>query len=362
MKIITVVGVRPQFVKAATISRVLRNMPDVQEILVHTGQHYDRELSNVFFEELKIQKPDYNLGVVSATHGAQTGQMLEEIEKTLFKTKPDCMLVYGDTNSTLAAALSAVKIHIPVAHVEAGLRSFDKRMPEEINRIVTDHISVILFAPTETSVKNLLHEGICKDKIYQVGDVMYDAALFFANIAEKQSAILERLSLKPKSFILTTIHRPSNTDNPQNIRAIFEALEQMCNTYPVVAILHPRTRLALHRESIFERFSRKIVIIEPVGYFDMIMLERNAKLIVTDSGGIQKEAFFYEVPCVTLREQTEWVELVELGWNHLAIPIETDNIIEVIRAAVGTTGRKANPYGDGLSAEKIVRILLGKHN
>jgi len=320
MKTISIVGARPQFIKAAAVSRVLQKTQGVREVLVHTGQHYDANMSEVFFEELEIPRPDYNLGIGSATHGAQTGRMLEAIEEVLLREKPDWVLVYGDTNSTLAGALAAVKLHIPVAHIEAGLRSFNRRMPEEINRVLTDHASDILFAPTKAAVENLRREGISEEQIQLVGDVMYDAALYYGKKAECQSQSLNRLGLKPKEYILATIHRAENTDDPRRLRAIFEGLAEVDQEMKVVLPLHPRTRVVLVEVGLYDKVARSVCLIEPVGYLDMVMLEKNARAIATDSGGVQKEAFFHRVPCLTLREETEWVELVDLGWNCIIPP------------------------------------------
>lgn len=359
MKIITIVGARPHFIKAAAVSRVLRATEGINEILVHTGQHYDTNMSDVFFEELEIPRPDYNLGIGSGTHGEQTGKMLEAIEKVLLEEEPDWVLVYGDTNSTLAGALAAVKLHIPVAHVEAGLRSFNRRMPEEINRVLTDHASDLLFAPTKTAVMNLRHEGITEERIKLVGDVMYDAALFYGKKAERQSQILNKLGLKPKEYILATVHRAENTDDPVRLRIIFDALCEIAGEIKVVLPLHPRTREALIKSGMYDKVASSICLTEPVGYLDMVMLEKNARLIATDSGGVQKEAFFYRVPCVTLREETEWVELVELGWNLVVPPFSVGGIADVVMSRLGSfKGVEENPYGEGHSAVKIVDYLI----
>jgi len=359
VKIVTIVGARPQFIKAAAVSRVLRKTQEVREILVHTGQHYDANMSEVFFEELEIPRPDYNLGIGSATHGAQTGRMLEAIEEVLFKEKPDWVLVYGDTNSTLAGALAAVKLHILVAHIEAGLRSFNRLMPEEINRVLTDHASDILFAPTQTAVENLRREGISEEQIQLVGDVMYDAALYYGKKAERQSQILNRLELKPKEYILATIHRAENTDDPQRLHAIFEGFAEVAQEIKVVLPLHPRTRAALVQVGLYDKVVRNISLIEPVGYLDMVMLEKNARLIATDSGGVQKEAFFYRVPCLTLREETEWIELVNLGWNRVVPPFSADVVSDAIKSSLKHfEGVEGSPYGDGQSAAKITQCLV----
>ncbi len=360
MKIVSIVGARPQFIKAAAVSRALRAAPGVMEVLVHTGQHYDDNMSRVFFEELEIPEPDYHLGIGSGTHGAQTGRMLEAVEQVLLQERPDWVLVYGDTNSTLAGALAAAKLHIPVAHVEAGLRSFNRRMPEEINRVLTDHASDLLFAPTQAAVENLRREGIPEERIYLVGDVMYDAALYYGAKAERESRILERLALQPKGYLLATVHRAENTDDPVRLRAIFEGLAVAAREMPVVMPLHPRTRAALAREGMLAETSLHLRLIEPVGYLDMVLLEKNALLIATDSGGVQKEAFFYRVPCVTLREETEWVELVELGWNHLVSPMSRDRIKRAVVAQLAERDRdKPNLYGNGKAAHLIVEKLSG---
>lgn len=354
LKVLTVIGARPQFIKAAVVSRVLRTTPGLREVLVHTGQHYDDNMSRVFFEELEIPEPDYHLGIGGGTHGQNTGRMLEAIERVLFEEKPDWVLVYGDTDSTLAGALAAAKLHIPVAHVEAGLRSFNRRMPEEINRVLTDHISDLLFAPTETAVKNLLREGISPDKIHLVGDVMYDAALYYGEKAEKHSQILKRLGLVPKGYILATVHRAENTDDPNRLRVILEALAEVHREVPVVFPVHPRTR---RRTEVYglQNWLDKLLVIEPVGYLDMVMLEKNARLIATDSGGVQKEAFFYRVPCVTLRDETEWVELVDLGWNILCSPGDVMMLVEALFRV--WEGREAYPYGDGTAGLRIATVL-----
>lgn len=356
---ITIVGARPQFIKAAAVSRVIRATEDVKEILVHTGQHYDANMSDVFFNELEIPRPDYNLGIGSGTHGEQTGKMLQAIEKVLLEEKPDWVLVYGDTNSTLAGALAAVKLHIPVAHVEAGLRSFNRRMPEEINRVLTDHASDLLFAPTKTAVGNLRNEGIPEERIKLVGDVMYDAALYYGKKAERQSQILNKLGLKPKEYILATVHRAENTDDPSRLRVIFDALCEIACEIKVVLPLHPRTRDALIKSGMYDKVASSICLTEPVGYLDMVMLEKNARLIATDSGGVQKEAFFYRVPCVTLREETEWVELVELGWNLVVPPFSAGAIADAVMSRLWSfKGAEENPYGNGHSAVKIVDYLI----
>jgi UDP-GlcNAc3NAcA epimerase len=357
MKIVSIVGARPQFIKAAAVSRILRNTLGMDEILVHTGQHYDDNMSAIFFKELEIPQPAYNLAVGSETHGAQTGRMLESIESVLLKERPDGVVVYGDTNTTLAGALAAVKLHIPLAHVEAGMRSYNRLMPEEINRVLTDHISEILFASTKRAVNNLLKEGISEERIHFIGDIMYDTSLFYGQKAEQRSDILKKLMLESKKYILATIHRAENTDDPRRLRAIFDGLCEASRKFLVVIPLHPRTYRALNVAGLFRTINGRILIIEPVGYLDIIMLEKNACLIATDSGGVQKEAFFYRVPCVTLREETEWVELVELGWNKLIQPDDSAKIVETILSNIDSVGNEGNPYGEGRAAETIVHIL-----
>jgi len=358
MRIVTIVGARPQFIKAAPVSRALRAQGEVREILVHTGQHYDYELSQVFFDELEIPAPDYNLGVGSASHGAQTARMLEAIEQCLIGQKPDWTLVYGDTNSTLAGALAAVKLHIPIAHVEAGLRSFNRAMPEEVNRVLTDHAADVLFAPTTTALMNLRQEGIPKERIRLVGDTMYDAALFYAEKARQRRHILDTIGVAPNEYVLATVHRAENTDNIERLRVILQGLGLVAKELPVVLPLHPRTRGVLGAHPSLLPTSDKLTIIDPVGYLDMMALEIHACVIATDSGGIQKEAYFHRVPCVTLREETEWVELIETGWNRLAPPLDKLTVYQTIKEAVNSQGQDVNLYGDGHAAERIVDCLL----
>lgn len=350
MKIVSVVGARPQFIKCAPVSRTIRKHHE--EILIHTGQHYDPEMSDVFFEELDIPKPDYNLGIGSGTQGEQTGKMLIEIEKVLLKEKPDIVLVYGDTNSTLAGALAASKLHIKVAHVEAGLRSFDRAMPEEINRVITDHISNILFCPTDTAVMNLKNEGITEG-VYNVGDVMVDALQYNKKIAESKSTILQDLNLNPKDFLLATVHRASNTDNKENLTSIVEAFSDAEAT--IVFPIHPRTRKCLKEYDLWEKILKNTKVIHPVGYLDMLKLESNARKILTDSGGVQKEAYMLGVPCITLRDNTEWVETVEEGWNILA-GVNYEKIKKLIKEfEIPKKSRKI--FGNGKAAIKISELL-----
>ena len=351
-KILTVVGARPQFIKAAPVCRVLRQ--SFTEILVHTGQHYDANMSEVFFHQMGIPEPDVNLGIGSGLHGEQTGNMLSTIEKILLDEKPDAVLVYGDTNSTLAGALAAAKLQLPVAHIEAGLRSYNRTMPEEINRVMTDHCADHCYCPTQTAVDNLKKEGITRG-VFLTGDVMYDAALHFSKIADKQSDILDRLDLALRSYVLGTIHRPANTDDKSALEQIVNGLVRSGLT--VVFPVHPRTRKALGEFNLLGLLeqSPQIRLIDPVGYLDMIRLEKNAQKIITDSGGIQKEAYFYRVPCITVRPQTEWVETVQEGWNVL-VPPEESIIAETLRS-FNPDSPIHHLFGDGHASEKIVRDL-----
>jgi UDP-GlcNAc3NAcA epimerase len=358
MKLVTVIGARPQFIKAAAVARVLRERGGIEELLIHTGQHYDDNMSDVFFEELEIPRPRYHLGIGSGSHGAQTGRMLEAVERVLADEKPDAVLVYGDTNSTLAGALAAAKLHLPVAHVEAGLRSFNRKMPEEINRVLTDHLSAWLFAPTDAAAANLENEGIPTERTYLVGDVMYDAALYYGS--RSRPDCLDRLGVRPGGYVLTTIHRAENTDAPARLRGLFDGLTAVAAEVPVVLPLHPRTRAVLQRERLLDAYGRRLRLCEPLGYLDMVTLEKHARLIATDSGGVQKEAFFYRVPCVTLREETEWVELVQLGWNRLLPPHDAETVCRGILAALAES-RSAEPseglYGGGRAAVRIAELL-----
>ncbi len=350
MKIISIIGARPQFIKCAPLSREVRKAH--QEILVHTGQHYDHDMSDIFFEELNIPKPDYNLGIGSGNHGEQTGKMLTEIEKVLIKEKPDLMLVYGDTNSTMAGALAAVKLRIRVAHVEAGLRSFDRSMPEEINRVLTDHISDILFCPTQTAVDNLAKEGITQG-VYLVGDVMLDALEYNLKLSRKKSRIIEELGLEKQKYLVTTVHRPGNTDRIDNMRSIIEALSD--SGMSVVFPVHPRTEKFLHEYGLIERMPGNVKLIKPLGYLDMLMLMANARKILTDSGGIQKEAYMLGVPCITLRENTEWVETLERGWNVL-VGADKGEIIKAI-SDLAPMGTQRNIFGNSSASERILDVL-----
>jgi UDP-N-acetylglucosamine 2-epimerase (non-hydrolysing) len=350
-KITTIVGARPQFIKTALVSKKLREM-GFHEVIIHTGQHYDYNISKIFFDELNISEPDYHLRVGSGSHGKQTGLMLRRIEEVLYKETPNIVVVYGDTNSTLAGALAASKLNLTVAHIEAGLRSFNKAMPEEINRVLTDHVSSLLFCPTETSVRNLASEGVSKG-VHLVGDVMYDSALYYSKLAEEHSTVLDRLGLHPKGYFLATIHRPQNTDNPDNLRSIIEALNEL--PLSTILPLHPRTKKGMVRNSILTNPSF-CNLIPPVSYLDMLMLEKNARAILTDSGGVQKEAYFFEVPCITLRNETEWVETVESGWNIL-VGADKDRILSVIGQIDKRWPIHKNYYGDGNASDNIVKII-----
>ena len=359
MKIVTVVGARPQFIKAAVVSRVIDEINEsagatlVDEILVHTGQHYDSNMSDVFFAQMHIRPPSYNLEVGSASHGKATGMMLARIEDVLLREKPDWVLVYGDTNSTLAGALAAAKLHIPVAHVEAGLRSFNRRMPEEVNRIATDHVSDLLFCPTATAMENLSNEGL-DARSYVVGDVMFDASQFYRGLAVNESSILIDLGLRTHDYVLATCHRAENTDDPARLRGILQGLAEIASQKHVVLPLHPRTRAAIERHGLAAQMGH-IEVIEPVSFLDMIRLEEGAAVIVTDSGGVQKEAYFFRVPCVTLRDETEWTETVTAGWNTLA-GADMGAIVDA-EANVSRPADWPAFYGDGRAGEAILDRL-----
>lgn len=356
MKIVTVVGARPQFIKAAAVSRVIgaQYAGTIDEVLVHTGQHYDENMSKVFFEELDIPEPKYNLEISGGTHGAMTGRMLEAVEKVLLQERPDWLLVYGDTNSTLAGALAAAKLHIPVAHVEAGLRSFNTRMPEEVNRILADRVSTLLFCPTVSAVENLGTEGVTRG-VHNVGDVMYDVALFYRDRARQHSTFLQRLGLEPGGFALATCHRAENTDDPRRLESILTALAEIGGQVPVILPLHPRTH-KLVRDHGLSHLLSGLRVTEPLPFLDMVALEQAAQVILTDSGGVQKEAFFYRVPCITLRDETEWVETIRLGWNCLA-GAGKEEILAAYWGLQAPAGVPAQPYGSGDAAKKIVGLL-----
>lgn len=358
IKIVTVVGARPQFVKAAAVSRTISSkyVGLATEVLVHTGQHYDEKMSQVFFDELGIPQPKYNLEISGGLHGAMTGRMLEALEKVLLEEKPDWVLIYGDTNSTLAAALAAAKLHIRVAHVEAGLRSFNMLMPEEVNRIVADRLSSLLLCPTEEAVVNLSKEGLTKG-VHLVGDVMYDVSLHFADIASQRMDILEGYGVMPKNYVLATCHRAENTDDPKNLASIVYGLAVIAKSRPVILPVHPRTKAKIKEYGLLNALGN-VSLIEPVSYLEMVVLEKNAEVIVTDSGGVQKEAFFYRVPCVTTREETEWVETVSAGWNIL-VGSDSSKLIDAVDQHKKRINSDINPYGNGDAAERIVDVLLG---
>lgn len=358
MKILTVLGARPQFIKAGSVSRVIAQYDDIDEVIVHTGQHYDANMSDIFFEEMGIPKPNYNLGIGGKTHGAMTGQMLEAIEQVLFKEKPDVVVVYGDTNSTLAGALASIKLGIPIAHVEAGLRSFNMNMPEEINRIMTDRVSTWLFAPTNEARKHLGKEGVSQEKIFMCGDVMYDVALYHSKqLAEKKDGWFDTLGLRKKDYILATVHRAENTDSDIRLNAIVDGLIRLTNETTVVLPLHPRTKAVLQKHGRLQEVERELTVLPPQGYLHMVQLEQNAMLIATDSGGVQKEAYFYRVPCVTLRDETEWTETVNTGWNFLVNPNHADDIYQTVKSVLGKVGEDTELYGDGNAAQKIVAAI-----
>lgn len=352
--ILTVVGARPQFIKAAAVSKALRESARYREIVVHTGQHYDRNMSQTFFDELDMKLPNHNLEVAGGNHGAQTGEILKRLEPVMINEQPEMVLVYGDTNSTLAGALCAVKLHLPLAHVEAGLRSFNRMMPEEINRIVADHLSSLLFCPTKAAVKNLEREGIVSN-VWSTGDVMYDVALQFAKKSKVKSTILSDLSLQSNGYILATVHRAENTDRKERLANIVAALAAVAEDVPVVLPIHPRTRKMLQSFGLADRLD-KIRVLDPVGFLDMVALESHAKLIATDSGGVQKEAYFHRVPCVTLRGETEWVETVEAKWNMLAALDTVEGILSAFRDSMAFSGVRStiDEYGSGDAAQKII--------
>ncbi len=355
-KVITILGARPQFIKAATVSRVIRDCKALKEVIVHTGQHFDFNMSDIFFNEMDIPHPDYNLEINSMNHGAMTGRMLEKIEEVMLEEKPDIVLVYGDTNSTLAGALAAKKLEIRVAHIEAGLRSFNMAMPEEINRIITDRISDILFCPTENAVKNLNHEGFkhYSCQIEQVGDVMYDAALHYGSMSSKYSDILNRLKLISDKYVIGTIHRQENTDNIGNLKSIVSALNAINKNIQVILPLHPRTRKIMDQNAIRLDFNS----IEPLGYFDMLELLKNSCMVITDSGGMQKEAYFFNKYCITLRDETEWIELVDNGFNFLSGPDSSKILSLYQRIKTYTNFSKSSPlYGNGKASVRIIDFL-----
>ena len=375
MKLVTIIGARPQIIKAAALSRAIKNhfSDCIQEVIVHTGQHYDDNMSQVFFDELQIPRPDYNLHVGSASHGVQTARMTEGIEALLIKEQPDFIVLYGDTNSTLAGAVAAAKIHVPIVHIEAGLRSFNKSMPEEINRIVCDHCSTLLFTPTKAGLDNLKREGFPMDnngpftidnpKVYHCGDIMYDNSLHFADIAEEKTDIIQRMELVGKPFILATIHRDSNTDHPERLGAIFDALIELSKENQIVLPLHPRTAKLLKTNLSNEKqalvfSSPNIKLIPPVSFLEMIALERHAQLVMTDSGGVQKEAYFFKKPCIILRPETEWVEIVQTG-NAILADADESRIMEAWQHFQNNP-LTAFPeiFGDGHAAEFMLDKII----
>ena len=360
-KIVTVIGARPQFVKASAVSAVLAESDRLYEIVVHTGQHFDANMSDVFFAELGMKPPAYQCAIHGGSHGDMTGRMLIDIEKILRLEKPDAVLVYGDTNSTLAASLAAIKLHIPIAHVEAGLRSFNLRSPEEVNRILTDRVSRWLFTPNNEAGVHLLNEGAGADRIHQVGDVMLDVALRHGERATSGGGVLGRLrdshGVRAGEYCLATIHRAENTDDPIRLTTIVEALSQFARDINVVLPLHPRTRSTLAKLGKLQALHEAVVLLDPLGYLAMVQLEKYAAIIATDSGGVQKEAFFYRTPCVTLRDETEWTELVDAGWNRLAPPVAAAAVLQSLRTSLGTSGEDIAPYGSGDAAVRIVNRL-----
>jgi len=379
MKIVSVIGARPQIIKAAALSRAIRNnySDKIKEVIVHTGQHYDENMSQVFFDELGIPKPDFNLNVGSSTHGIQTARMIEGIEGILLDEKPDYLVVYGDTNSTLAAAVAASKIHVPIVHIEAGLRSFNKSMPEEINRIMCDHASTLLFSPTKTGFDNLVKEGFKSDAIkpftadnpaiFHCGDVMFDNSLYFKKIALEKSNVLKDNNLEKGKFILGTIHRDNNTDQAERLNAIFSSLLRISENDIIVLPLHPRTSKLLDKNLSNELFKKlqstdRIKLIPPVSFLDMIALESNCKMVITDSGGVQKESYFFKKPCIILRPETEWKEIVEVGAAAIADASKERIINAYNQFNMKDLGGYPSIFGDGKAAEFICKTMLENIN
>ena len=356
MKIITVVGARPQFVKASVLSRIIDLRDDIEEVIIHTGQHYDANMSDIFFEELGIRRPNYYLGISGIGHAEMTAQMMIEIEKVILEETPDLMLLYGDTNSTLAGALVASKLGLDIAHVEAGLRSWNKAMPEEINRIITDQVAKYLFVPSESARMNLIKENINPDFIFNVGDIMYDATKYYSNVKHKMSPEVATIVSNSDEFLLLTLHRQSNTDSKETLKSIMSALYELSKNYLIVFPVHPRTKSRLNSFDL--SVPANVKIIEPCGYLDMLELEKASKLVITDSGGVQKEAYFNNKKCITLRKETEWVELVEARWNTLVDPTNIGDLNRIVLNLLSSEEPRVNVYGDGSTAESILNILL----
>jgi UDP-GlcNAc3NAcA epimerase len=365
-KIVTIIGARPQFIKASAVSATLAAVDRVTEVMVHTGQHFDANMSDVFFAELGMEPPSYQFEIHSCGHGEMTGRMLAAIETVLRTEKPDAVIVYGDTNSTLAGALAAVKLHIPVAHVEAGLRSFNTASPEEINRILTDRIAQWLFTPTDGAEAELLREGTDPCRIFPVGDVMYDVAIHQGARVHAHDGMLARLGLehgiRPGEYVLATIHRAENTDDLRRLTTLVDALSVFARQIPVVWPLHPRTRAVLAAHGMLDALAKAVILVEPIGYLDMVQMEKYSALIATDSGGVQKEAFFHRVPCITFRNETEWNELVVAGWNRLSAPHDAATVLADLRAGLGSSGKDIAPYGTGNAASRIVQQLTNDLN
>ena len=379
MKIVTIVGARPQIIKAAAISRAVAKNPSIKEVIVHTGQHYDHNMSEVFFSELGIPKPDINLNVGSGSHGKQTAIMIEKIEQVLVDHAPNAVLVYGDTNSTLASSIAAAKIHVPIVHVEAGLRSFNKKMPEEINRIMCDHASTLLFSPTSTGLMNLVNEGFNTDnrektdidhpKVYHCGDVMYDNSIYFSQLSDQKSSLIKQLGVEENEFILSTVHRNDNTDNLENLSSIFHSFIEIGNKFkiPIILPLHPRTSKMMDKllsDQLKEEIQKSeyIRIIPPASFLDIIALEKNCRMVITDSGGVQKEAYFFKKPCVILRPQTEWVEIVETG-SAVITDANKNKICNAVSEFFSEKELNFPPvFGDGKAAEFIVNEIVNELN
>lgn len=358
MKLLTVVGARPQFVKLSAVAREIRRIrptfPEVQSVVVHTGQHHDQNMSKIFFDELEIEQPQHSLGIAGGSHGEMTGRMLAGIEAVMQLERPDWVVLYGDTNSTLAGALGASKLHVPIAHIEAGLRSYNRRMPEEVNRLLSDHVSTLLFCPTEQSAQNLAKEGISQG-VSVVGDVMFDVALSLAGRARSQTSIFAKLKLEERNYVLATVHRAENTDSPTRLKSICDALNRISKDTRVILPLHPRTQKIIGQLG-FGPFDKGVTVTQPLGLLEMMRLEQSAGSILTDSGGVQKEAFFFKVPCITMRDETEWVETVHTGWNTL-VGADSERILSATRAAFAPA-EWPPLYGDGNAAQRIVEALL----